>query len=80
LEAILDHREWQLVQTSLTDIMLRIVVPRPPSPQQWEALQEYVKNSLPNHKTSVVVVDRIENNISSGKAHEMFLSLIGENG
>ena len=80
LEAILDHREWQLVQTSLTDIMLRIGVPRPPSPQQWEALQEYVKNSLPNHKTSVVVVDRIENNISSGKAHEMFLSLIGENG
>ena len=78
LEGILDHREWQLVQTSLTDIMLRIVVPHPPSPQQWGALQEYVKNSLPNHNTSVAIVDRIENNISSGKAYEMFLSLIDE--
>lgn len=78
LRTILDHREWQLVQTSLTDITLRIVVPQPPSPQQWDALQEYVKNSLPNHNTSVVIVDRIENNISSGKAYEMFLSLIDE--
>jgi len=78
LRTILDHREWQLVQTSLTDIMLRIVVPHPPSSQQWGALQEYVKNSLPNHNTSVAIVDRIENNISSGKAYEMFLSLIDE--
>jgi phenylacetate-CoA ligase len=76
LETILDYREWQLVQTSLMDIMLRIVVPHPPSSQQWGALQEYVKNSLPNHNTSVVIVDRIENNISSGKAYDMFLSLI----
>ena len=78
LRTILDHREWQLVQTSLTDIMLRIVVPHPPTSQQWDALQEYVKNSLPNHNTSVVIVDRIENTISSGKAYEMFLSLIDE--
>ena len=79
LEAILDHREWQLVQTSLTDIMLRIVVPHPPSSQQLGALENYVKNSLPNHNTSVVIVDRIENNLRSGKAYEMFLSLIDEN-
>jgi phenylacetate-CoA ligase len=78
LRTILDHREWQLVQTSLTEITLRIVVPHPPSPQQWDALQEYVRDSLPNHDTSVVIVDRIENNISSGKAYEMFLSLIDE--
>jgi phenylacetate-CoA ligase len=79
LEAILDHREWQLVQTSLTDIVLRIVVPRPPSAQQWRALQEHVKNGLPNHNTSVVMVDNIENNIKTGKAYEMFLSLVDEN-
>lgn len=79
LEGILDHREWQLVQTSLTDITLRIVVPHPPSADQWGALEAYVKASLPNHNTKVVVVDRIENNISSGKAYEVFLSLIGEN-
>ena len=76
LRSILDYREWQLVQTSLTDIVLKIVVPHPPRPQEWEALQEFVKDSLPNHKTSVAIVDRIENNISSGKAYEMFLSLI----
>ncbi len=78
LEAILDYREWQLVQTSLTDIMLKIVLPHPPSAQQWRALQDHVKNGLPNHNTKVVIVDRIDNNISSGKAYEMYLSLIGE--
>jgi phenylacetate-CoA ligase len=78
LQAILDYREWQLVQTSLTDIMMRIVVPRAPSEGQFRALQEFVKDSLPNHNTSVVVVDRIDNNPGSGKAYEMFLSLIDE--
>jgi phenylacetate-CoA ligase len=78
LEAILDYREWQLVQTSLTDIMLKIVVPHPPSAQQWRALQEHVKNGLPNHNTSVVIVDNIENNIKTGKAYEMFVSLVDD--
>ena len=78
LQAILDYREWQLVQTSLTDIMMKIVVPRAPSEGQFRALQEFVKDSLPNHNTSVVVVDRIDNNPGGGKAYEMFLSLIDE--
>lgn len=79
LQAIVDFREWQLVQTSLTDIVLKIVVPHPPSEAQLRALQAFVKDSLPNHNTSVAIVDRIENNISSGKAYEMFLSLVDEN-
>jgi phenylacetate-coenzyme A ligase PaaK-like adenylate-forming protein len=79
LETILDHREWQLVQTSLTDITLKIVVPTPPSSQQWDALQAYLKGSLPNHNTRALIVDKIENNMKSGKSFEMFLSLIDEN-
>jgi hypothetical protein len=78
LQPILDYREWQLVQTSLTDITMRIVAPRAPSEGQFRALQEFVKDSLPNHNTSVVVVDRIDNNPGGGKAYEMFLSLIDE--
>lgn len=70
LQAILEYREWQLVQTSLTDIVMRIVVPRTPSEGQFRALQEFVKDSLPNHNTGVVVVDRIDNNLSSGKSYE----------
>jgi phenylacetate-CoA ligase len=79
LEGILDHREWQLVQTSLNDITLKIVVPRPPSLQQWEALEAYVKASLPNHNTKVVIVDKIENNMKNGKSFDVFLSLIDAN-
>jgi hypothetical protein len=78
LEAILDYREWQLVQTSLTDIMLKIVVPHPPSAQQWRALQDHVQNGLPNHNTKVVIVDSIENNMKNGKSFEVFLSLLNE--
>jgi phenylacetate-CoA ligase len=76
LSAILDHREWQLVQTSLSEIVLKIVVPHPPTAQQLAALEAYLKQSLPNHDTKVLVVDEIENPIKNGKSFEAFLSLI----
>lgn len=76
LAAILDCREWQLVQTSLSEITLRIVVPHAPNDRQWSDLRNYVQKSLPDHDTNVVIVEKIENQIASGKAYEMFLSLI----
>ncbi len=79
MTAILDYREWQLVQTSLSDMVLRIVAPNPPSAEQLRALDDLVKRVLPQHRTSVAFVDRIENNSQSGKAYEMFLSLIDDN-
>lgn len=79
LGAILDHREWQLVQTSLVDIALRIATPRPPTPQQFEALCAYLRKSLPNHNTSVEIVDSIANDMRTGKSFEVFMSLIDAN-
>jgi len=76
LEAILDFREWQLVQPSLTDLVFKIVVPKPPSSRQWDDLIKYIKSSFPKHNVSVVIVDKIENEMENGKAYEMFLSLI----
>lgn len=74
MEKILDYREWQLVQTSLTEIVMKIVTPTPPTSEQLLALRDYVRNSLPNHQTDVVIVDRIESNLGGGKAYEMFVS------
>jgi phenylacetate-CoA ligase len=76
LRAILDHREWQLIQTSLTDITLKIVAQHPLSPQQWEKLEAYLKAGLPNHNTKVIIVEEIENNMKNGKSFEVYLSLI----
>ena len=75
LRAILEFREWQLVQTSGETIVLRMVAAAPPSPAQVEALEAFVAEKLPEHSTSVEFVDSIENNVASGKAYELFLSL-----
>ncbi len=78
LQEILACREWQLVQTSLTAVELKIVVLHPPSSHQLAALEKYLRDCLPDHKTDVVVVDAIENNMKSGKSYEMFLSLVAD--
>ena len=38
-----------------------------------------MKDCLPQHKTKVVIADKIENHIKNGKAYQMFLSLVDEN-
>lgn len=78
LEAILDCRQWQLVQTSLADVVLKIVVAEPPTPRQRDALEAYLRECLPKHRTSIAVVDSIENDMQKGKAYEMFLCLADE--
>ncbi|MDQ0469766.1 hypothetical protein [Labrys wisconsinensis] len=78
LQEIIACREWQLVQTSLTHVDLKIAVLRPPSRQQLDALEKYLKDCLPSHETSVIVVDAIENDMKNGKSYELFLSLVGE--
>jgi phenylacetate-CoA ligase len=76
LRAILEFRQWQLVQTSRENITLKIVAAAPPSPSQVEALKAFVAEKLPDHGTSVEFVDSIETNVASGKAYELFLSLV----
>ncbi len=75
LRAILEFREWQLVQTSRQTIVLKMVAAAPPSPAQVQALEAFVAEKLPDHGTSVEFVDGIENNVASGKAYELFLSM-----
>jgi phenylacetate-CoA ligase len=76
LAAVLDHREWQLVQTSLGEMTFKIVTPRPPTQQEREALQVYLDDALPQHRTKIAFVDAIANPIANGKPYEQFVSLI----
>ena len=76
LAAVLDHREWQLVQTSLSEMTLNIVVPRPPTPSETQALQDYLNAALPAHRTTIAFVQAIDNPMANGKPYEPFLSLI----
>jgi phenylacetate-CoA ligase len=76
LATILDHREWQFVQTSLSEMTMNIVVPRPPTAEQLQALEDYLKTVLPHHRTTIAFVEAIDNPMASGKPYEPFLSLI----
>ena len=76
LAAVLDHREWQLVQTSLAELTFKIVTPRPPTQQERQALQAYLDDALPQHRTTMAFVDAIANPIANGKPYEQFVSLI----
>jgi len=78
LAAIVDHREWQLVQTSLSEMTLKIVIPRGVTPQERIALEAYLREALPRHKTTTAIVDAIDNPMAGGKAFEPFLSLLEE--
>jgi len=76
LAKVLDHREWQLVQTSLAEMTFKIVVPRPPTSAQTQALQAYLDAALPAHRTAIAFVDAIANPMANGKPYELFLSQI----
>jgi phenylacetate-CoA ligase len=76
LAKVLDHREWQLVQTSLGEMTLNIVVPRPETPSETQALQDYLDAALPAHRTTIAFVRAIANPMANGKPYELFLSLI----
>ncbi len=76
LASVLDHREWQLVQTSLGEMTMNIVVPRPPTADQIRALGDYLKTALPLHRTSIAFVEAIANPMPSGKPYEPFVSLL----
>jgi phenylacetate-CoA ligase len=75
LAKVLDHREWQLVQTSLSQMKFNIVVPRPPTATQMTALRSYLEAALPAHQTTIAFVEAIANPMSNGKPYEPFVSL-----
>ena len=52
LAKVLDHREWQLVQTSPSEMTFNIVTPRPPTAAEMQALRNYLDAALPAHRTS----------------------------
>ena len=76
LAKVLDHREWQLVQTSLSEMTMNMVVPRPATPSETQALQNYLNAALPAHRTTIAFVEAIANPMANGKPYEPFLSLI----
>ncbi|MGA2493541.1 MAG: hypothetical protein ABSF67_11380 [Roseiarcus sp.] len=76
LAAVLDHREWQLVQTSLGEMTFKIITPRPPTQDEARALQSYLNAALPKHRTTIAFVEVIDNPMANGKPYEPFLSLI----
>lgn len=76
LAKVLDHREWQLVQTSLAEMTFNVVVPHPPTTVEIEALQKYLDAALPAHRTTIAFVEAIANPMANGKPYEPYLSLI----
>jgi phenylacetate-CoA ligase len=76
LASILDHHQWQLVQTSLSEMTMRMVVSRPPTAEQIQALEDYLKGALPHHRTSIAFVEAIDNPMANGKPYEPFVSLL----
>ncbi len=76
LTAILNYREWQLVQTSLSEMTFKIVTPTPPTERQMQALKDYLAAALPAHRTTIAFVEAIANPMANGKPYEPFLSLI----
>jgi phenylacetate-coenzyme A ligase PaaK-like adenylate-forming protein len=76
LAKVLDHREWQLVQTSLAEMTFNIVVPAPPTAKETQALQAYLDAALPAHRTTIAFVEAIANPMANGKPYEPFLSLV----
>ena len=76
LVKVLEHREWQLVQTSLGEMTFNIVTPRPPTPEEAQALRAYLDAALPAHRTTIAFVEAIDNPMANGKPYEPYLSLI----
>ena len=76
LAKVLDHREWQLVQTSLSAMTFNVVSPQPVSARQTQALQDFLDAALPAHRTTIAFVEAIANPMANGKPYEPFLSLI----
>jgi len=80
LAAALDHREWQLVQTSFEEMTLNVVAARPPTAQQMQALDDYLKTTLPHHRTTIALVAAIDNPMANGKPYEFFVSRLKPEG
>lgn len=69
---ILDHREWQLIQTTREDAVFRVVCPTPPSADQLARLKEALGKLLHGLKLSIAVVPEIE----AGRAGKSSESII----
>jgi phenylacetate-CoA ligase len=75
---ILDHREWQLVQTTREDVVFKVVCPTPPSSGQLEALREALEKLLHGLKLTIAVVPAIEPG-TAGKSAESIIRSPGIN-
>lgn len=69
---ILDHREWQLVQTTRGEAVFNVVCPTPPAPDQIARLREVLAGLLRGLAVKVVIVPRIEPGIA-GKSSESII-------
>ncbi|WP_119388039.1 phenylacetate--CoA ligase family protein [Taklimakanibacter lacteus] len=76
--AILDHREWQLVQTTRHDAVFRVVCPTPPSSAQLKALRDALGELLHGLKLTIAVVPEIEPG-TAGKPAESIIRSPGIN-
>jgi len=66
---ILDHREWQLVQTTRNVAIFNIVCPTPPTPDQIARLQNTLAGLLRGLEVQIAVVPRIAPG-TAGKSSE----------
>ena len=69
---ILDHREWQLVQTTRNDAVFRVVCPAAPTVGQLAALREALAKLLHGLAVTVAVVAEIEPG-GAGKSSESII-------
>lgn len=74
--AVADSREWQVVQETLDDIVLRIVIPHGRVETEVAQLQRLVEGMVPGFRARVEVVEAITDGRSSGKANEQCVSLV----
>ena len=70
---ILDHREWQLVQTTREDAVFKVVCPTPPTPAQLASLKATLEKLLRGLKLAVAVVSRIDGPEAPGKSTESII-------
>ncbi len=76
LAKVLDHREWQLVQTSPSEMTFNVVTPHVPTAAEMQALRSYLDAALPAHRIAIALVETIANPMANCKPYEPFLSLI----
>jgi phenylacetate-CoA ligase len=74
--AVADSREWQVVQETLDEIVLRIVIPHGRVEAEIEQLKRLVEGMVPGFAARVEIVDAITDGRAHGKGNEQCVSLI----